>query len=78
MRPMYTFQDFVAWAGGTRKAARLLGTSPARISRVKTGLRELDVKLARECEQASGGLYLAAEMLNLTPARPRVTLDAAA
>ena len=63
---MHTFPDFVEWAGGTRKAARLLNTSAAKVSRVKTGAQPLDVALAKVCEMASDGRYRAADLLGLT------------
>ena len=63
---MHTFRDFVEWAGGTRKAARLLNTSAARVSRIKTGVQPLGVDLAKACQSASGGRYRAADLLGLT------------
>ena len=63
---MHTFVDFVAWAGGTRKAARLLNTSAPKISRIKTGVQPLDVDVAKAAERASDGRYLAADLLGLT------------
>ncbi len=63
---MHTFPDFVAWAGGTRKAARMLATSAAKVSRIKTGAQPLDVPLAMACERATDGRYLAADLLGLT------------
>lgn len=63
---MHTFQDFIEWAGGTRKAARLLAASASKVSRIKTGVQPLDVNLARECERASEGRYRAVDLLGLT------------
>ena len=63
---MHTFPDFVAWAGGTRKASRLLATSAAKVSRIKTGAQPLDVQLAMACERVTEGRYLAADLLGLT------------
>lgn len=68
---MHTFKDFVEWAGGTRKAARLLCTSAAKVSRIKTGAQPLDITLAKACEQASNGSYIAADLLGLTTTSDR-------
>lgn len=54
---MSTFQDFVVWAGGTRRAARQLDTSAARVSRIKTGKQPVTPALAEKIEQVSHGLF---------------------
>ncbi|MDE2473290.1 MAG: hypothetical protein KGL35_32435 [Bradyrhizobium sp.] len=70
---MKSFCDFVQWAGGVRKAAALIGRSPATVSRVSNGLQTLELEVAREVERVSEGRYRAADLLglNTAPAKRR-------
>ena len=54
---MDTFQDFVNWAGGTRRAALQLGTSAARVSRIKNNRQPVTPAIAEKIEQVSHGLF---------------------
>lgn len=54
---MQTIQDFVSWAGGTRKAARQLGISAPRMSRIKTGKQPVTPEIAQRVESVTQGLF---------------------
>lgn len=47
--------EFVASVGGVRKAAAILGVSPALVCRVKKGERTLTPDFALRVERASNG-----------------------
>lgn len=54
---MSTFQDFVTWAGGTRRAAKQLGTSAAKVSRIKNNRQPVTPAIAERVEEVSHGLF---------------------
>jgi len=54
---MQTFQDFVKWAGGTRRAALQLGVSASTVSRLATGKQPISPEIAEGCEAVSHGLF---------------------
>lgn len=58
-----TFQDFVKWAGGTRRAALQLGVSASKVSRIATGKQALSPEIAEGCEAVSHGLFRKEQVL---------------
>lgn len=53
--PQAVVSQFVADLGGVRKAAAILGVSPALVCRVKKGERTLTPDFALRVERASNG-----------------------
>ena len=67
---MQTFQDFVTWAGGTRRAALQLGVSASKVSRMSTQKQPISPEIAERIEAVSHGLFRKERVLWPDPAEP--------
>lgn len=54
---MNSFQDFISWAGGTRKAAERLDMSASKVSRVANGIQPMTASIAEAVERVSDGVF---------------------
>lgn len=60
---MNTFHDFCNWAGTQRRAAAILGTSEASVSRWAAAGKVTTVAAARNIQAKTHGLFQWADML---------------